>query len=391
MKKVIVITICLMALLAVSCDSLWDVQDEAKVNFEVSKETLEELFGYSSSGSQREAINIGDTMYVSLHLDETDKEFGGKEVIITENTQTIEFTGIPTGKKLYAKVLIETDVFIKEGVSKTVRLQEGKNYLSIEEVMVVALAPNVITPMEAIIDGPTIILRATENADGVGLKDALQKVFSEASISTKIKIEKPHYAEKIIPENDLSTLFANWLVLTSIEGLENIDTSKVTNMSQMFYFCAALKDIDVSNFDTSKVTNMDSMFYDCGVLAEVDVSDFDTSNVTNMAAMFSLCEALETLDLSNFNTSKVEDMSNMFEGCSELTELDLSNFDTKNVIKMESMFKFCSRLEELDITGWDTAMLTNVTDIFSGCDLLKPPGLTHDQTSGDLLGAINGL
>ena len=64
----------------------------------------------------------------------------------------------------------------------------------------------------------------------------------------------------------------------------------------------------------------------------------DTSNVTNMSNMFSDCRSLTSLDLSSFNTSKVTDMRYMFYGCSKLTSLDLSSFNTSNVTNMGSMF-----------------------------------------------------
>ncbi|MBQ2408699.1 MAG: BspA family leucine-rich repeat surface protein, partial [Bacilli bacterium] len=53
-----------------------------------------------------------------------------------------------------------------------------------------------------------------------------------------------------------------------------------------------LTQLDLSNFDTSKVTNMDYMFYYCTNLTQLDLSNFDTSKVTNMQSMFSYCNNL---------------------------------------------------------------------------------------------------
>ena len=41
---------------------------------------------------------------------------------------------------------------------------------------------------------------------------------------------------------------------------KDVDTSKVTNMNNMFGNCRSLAYLDVSKFDTSKVTNMSEMF-----------------------------------------------------------------------------------------------------------------------------------
>ena len=55
----------------------------------------------------------------------------------------------------------------------------------------------------------------------------------------------------------------NWLQwpLKEIEGIENLNTSSVTNMANMFSCCNNLTSLDLSNFDTSNVTDMGGMFY----------------------------------------------------------------------------------------------------------------------------------
>ena len=47
-------------------------------------------------------------------------------------------------------------------------------------------------------------------------------------------------------------------------------------------------------------------------MTSIDLSVLDTSEVTNMSNMFSACISLTSLDVSNFDTSKVIDMSDMF-------------------------------------------------------------------------------
>ena len=140
----------------------------------------------------------------------------------------------------------------------------------------------------------------------------------------------------------------NWFYgctdLTTIEGIEYLNTENVTNMSWMFSECSALTTLDVSNFDTKNVMEMSYMFGSCTKLKTLDVSSFNTQNVTYMNWMFSYCSALTTLDLSNFDTKNVTDMNGMFSNCSALTTLDLSSFETQNVTDMSRMFKSCSAL-----------------------------------------------
>ena len=75
--------------------------------------------------------------------------------------------------------------------------------------------------------------------------------------------------------------------------------------------------------------NSRDLFWDYTLsLVSVDLSGFDTSNVTNMSGMFYWCSNLTTLNLSGWDTGRVTDMNSMFDGCSSLTSLDLSGWDT---------------------------------------------------------------
>ena len=81
---------------------------------------------------------------------------------------------------------------------------------------------------------------------------------------------------------DASWMFV-WLSgLTEIEGLDQVDTSEVINMQEMFYSCESLEHLDLSSFNTKKVTNMTQMFSSCYKLSSIDLHSFDTSSVTDV-------------------------------------------------------------------------------------------------------------
>ena len=168
--------------------------------------------------------------------------------------------------------------------------------------------------------------------------------------------------------------------LTTIEGSEYLNTENVTDMSGMFWGCAALTTLDVSHFDTQNVTNMSYMFSDCSALTTLDVSNFNTQNVTNMYYMFSNCSALTTLDVSNFNTQNVTDMSGMFSDCRALTTLDVSNFNTQNVTDISYMFFYCSDITTLDIANFDTKNVTDMSYMFYNCSALKTLDVSNFDT-----------
>lgn len=121
--------------------------------------------------------------------------------------------------------------------------------------------------------------------------------------------------------------------------------------SYMFYECSNLTTIDIQNLGTSKTTNMNSMFAMCTNITTLELQNLDTSNVEDMENMFFGCENLETLDIINFITAKVTTMSNMFQNCKKLTELNLESFDTSKVIDMNSMFNGCESLTILNLNN----------------------------------------
>lgn len=134
--------------------------------------------------------------------------------------------------------------------------------------------------------------------------------------------------------------------LKNIEGINNLNTTEVTDMGAMFRNCSSLTDLDVSGFDTRKVTTMGTMFAGCSKLSTLDVSGFDTKNVTDMYCMFNKCSGLTTLNVSGFDTKNVTNMREMFSGCSKLATIYVSDkFVTTNVTEGKSMFNMCKALE----------------------------------------------
>ena len=175
--------------------------------------------------------------------------------------------------------------------------------------------------------------------------------------------------------------FFNLSALTTIEGIENLNTSAVTDMREMFSHCSGLKELNVSNFNTARVTNMDVMFKNCSGLTALNVSNFNTSAVTYMGSMFYGCSGLKELNVSNFNTSAVTDMGSMFSGCSGLKELNVSNFNTSKVTTMYEMFYGCSSLTYLNLSNFNTSKVTDMRYMFSGCSRLTSLNLSNFNTS----------
>lgn len=179
---------------------------------------------------------------------------------------------------------------------------------------------------------------------------------------------------------DMSKMFAGCTGLTSID-LTGLDTSNVTNMNGMFFNCRALTSLDLSCLNTEKLTDMSDMFSQCEALTSINLSGLNTSNVTDMVGLFRYCSSLTSVDLSGLNTAKVENMAGMFGYCYALTSINLSGIDTSNVLNMYNMFGDCSALTSLDVSGFDTSNVFSMSYMFRGCISLTSLDVTGFDTS----------
>lgn len=191
-------------------------------------------------------------------------------------------------------------------------------------------------------------------------------MFYECSNLTTIDIQNLGTSKT----TNMNSMFAMCTNVTTLE-LQNLDTSNVEDMENMFFGCENLEALDISNFITAKVTTMSNMFQNCKKLTELNLKSFDTSKVIDMNSMFNGCESLTILNLNNFNTTEVTDMSWMFYNCKNITTLDISNFDTSQVTNMGDMFYECSSLTSLDVSKFNTSQVTDMRFMFYDCINLK--------------------
>ena len=91
-------------------------------------------------------------------------------------------------------------------------------------------------------------------------------------------------------------------------NLSKLDTSKITNMSDVFIY--NLFDGDISQWNTSNVTKMDYMFYEAKKFNQ-DISNWNVSNVTDMACMFYQAFSFNS-DISKWDVSNVTNMKEIF-------------------------------------------------------------------------------
>jgi len=148
--------------------------------------------------------------------------------------------------------------------------------------------------------------------------------------------------------------FSGCVFLYWVKGIENLNTSEVTKMNDMFKGCESLTSLVLDGFDTSKVTDMSGMFEDCKNLTTLVLNGFDTSKVTDMSCMFEDCNNLAIVDLSDFDTHKVTDMTSMFEYCNKLTTIYVDGgWNTDKVKNAKYMFNCCTSIMGGEGTTYD--------------------------------------
>lgn len=112
-----------------------------------------------------------------------------------------------------------------------------------------------------------------------------------------------------------------------------LDATKSTFYLFYNYKGTSVNDL-ISYSDTSSVTNMGYMFYYCNNLTTIP--QLDTSNATDMSYMFTACNKLTTIDIPHMANNNTRFASN----CYSLTKLIIRNMTTIPVLD-SSAFNKC--------------------------------------------------
>ena len=152
--------------------------------------------------------------------------------------------------------------------------------------------------------------------------------------------------------------------------LSSWDVSNVTDMSFAFGNCKNLEYIDVSNWRTTNLRKIHQLFMFCDKLKTIDgISDLDVSKITRLDGIFRYCSSLESLDLSTWDVSNLIHMKNIFEECRRLEYIDLSGWDVSNVID-DNIYIFCNCYSLTNIIfgpGWGKSNADNIKFILYDC------------------------
>lgn len=110
--------------------------------------------------------------------------------------------------------------------------------------------------------------------------------------------------------------FKGMSALTTVKGMEYLNTANVATMEFMFENCSALQAVDMSHCNTDKLTNILAMFKGCSVLQTLDLTTFHGRALNDMRAAFYGCTELTTIYCNN--TWKCDESGAMFGNCYKL-------------------------------------------------------------------------
>ena len=149
-------------------------------------------------------------------------------------------------------------------------------------------------------------------------------------------------------------------------------------MFDSFYATSIIFPTNPNDIDTSSVTNMDQMFRNCRALTSLDLSKFNTSGVTNMNAMFMDYRLIKTLDLSNFDFSSVtlkqdEGYYGMFYESSHIVPLTVFVSDTFSVPVLSWLIEDTGKWGNITLIAPNQEAYNDLIEIDSG-------GLDFDTT-----------
>lgn len=266
-------------------ENVYDVDIENNMNFT----TFTQKFADECAGAYLQI-----TFQVEKELYCVDGEFYDEEIVEVRNqvksitltegghynvTFDKGFTGL---KEVKINVDIDTNEIYNSGYTEGYRI--GKPEGILEGFAMGKEEGITIGREEAIESLPSLVVNENKLYEGA-YKDILVDVPQTAKISVKdsgIKFGNSTFTT--VPDvydfngvTDMSYMFAD---CGNLQTIPAIDTSEVTNMSNMFYYSGVKS---VPYMDTRKVTTMNRMFSYCGIES---LPEFDCSSLTNIDRIF---------------------------------------------------------------------------------------------------------
>ena len=158
---------------------------------------------------------------------------------------------------------------------------------------------------------------------------------------------------------DMSHMFADCYKLEQVV-FTGWNTPALVNMDAMFNNCEVMKSVDMSMFNTSNVLYFSQLFEACYALEEViGLENWNTAKGDNFSEMFSGCGKLKELDLSSFDTRNADHLKEgdwvflrFISGCTGLEKITFGPYFDFDGVGCADGYKFVMPAAS-KVAGWD--------------------------------------
>lgn len=151
--------------------------------------------------------------------------------------------------------------------------------------------------------------------------------------------------------------------------LGDIDTSNITDMSNLFRGSTRKDFSGIESWDISNVVTMNNMFYNAKSFNH-NINSWDTSKVVDMSSMFSLADNFNQ-PLNKWDTSSVVSMFSMFFRSKSFNQ-PLDNWDTSSVEFMTRMFERAESFNQ-NLNLWNVSSVRDNQQMFWDSGMNKLP------------------
>ena len=177
-----------------------------------------------------------------------------------------------------------------------------------------------------------------------------------------VVIHFAHQIPKLKTTTDWTGFFKEFVNLENIEGLGYIDTSTVTDMTEVFKDCTSLTSVALGEIDIKNVVKVDSVFENCSSLIMLTGHIASFSSLESASKAFKGCTSLPIFVFDVCDAPTLQNVSSMFEGCSSLTTIyvDDNYSGLPAGVVSTDMFKDCTSLVGGEGFGYNS--LAPITD-----------------------------
>ncbi len=165
----------------------------------------------------------------------------------------------------------------------------------------------------------------------------------EVPFQLAIKTFDEYGNESVLPYNTLvmggkktRTRFPAEIRRISFSGSNTV----TADMSYLFSGYKKLEYIGITHLDTSRVTNMSNLFQGCTRLTLVDgLNSLEVGNVTDISSLFASCISMDWIEMGRW-TCRPTNITAMLQGCTNAYFLDIQRMDFSGVTAARSKNAF---------------------------------------------------